>query len=117
MAKYANLTDAQVRELGAVIQQSFRGLDANALLFFADAVVGLINARAEKATTGHASTAGFTAMTGTADKGAMAAAAAGTASGTYVQTELQGALNRIAKLEGRLRAIDAALFSNGSIRS
>lgn len=58
---------------------------------------------------------GWTAMTGTGSKGALAAAAAGTASGAYVQAELQGALNRIAALEARLKSLDAALFTHGLI--
>lgn len=58
---------------------------------------------------------GWTAMTGTGSKGALAAAAAGTASGAYVQAELQGALNRIAALEARLKAYDDAWFAHGLI--
>ena len=58
---------------------------------------------------------GWTAMTGTGSKGALAAAAAGTASGAYVQAELQGALNRIAALEARLKSYDAALIAHGLI--
>jgi len=58
---------------------------------------------------------GWTAMTGTGSKGALAAAAAGTASAAYVQAELQGALNRIAALEARLRSLDAALITHGLI--
>lgn len=59
--------------------------------------------------------AGWTAMTGTGSKGALAAAAAGTASAGYVQAELQTALNRIAALEARLKAYDAALITHGLI--
>ncbi|ESY10490.1 MULTISPECIES: hypothetical protein [unclassified Mesorhizobium] len=58
---------------------------------------------------------GWTAMTGTGAKTALAAAAAGTASGAYVQAELQGALNRVAALEARLRSLDAALVTHGLI--
>ena len=58
---------------------------------------------------------GWTAMTGTGSKGALAAAAAGTASAAYVQAELQGALNRIAALEARLKSYDAALIAHGLI--
>lgn len=58
---------------------------------------------------------GWTAMTGAGSKGALAAAAAGTASGAYVQAELQGALNRVAALEARLRSLDAALIAHGLI--
>lgn len=58
---------------------------------------------------------GWTAMTGTGSKAALAAAAAGTASAAYVQAELQGALNRIAALEARLRSLDAALITHGLI--
>jgi hypothetical protein len=59
---------------------------------------------------------GWTArQTGTPARGAFAAAAAGTASATYVQAELQGALNRIAALEARLIAAEADLRSFGII--
>lgn len=58
---------------------------------------------------------GWTAMTGTGSKGALAAAAAGTASGAYVQAELQGALNRLAAVEARLKSYDAALITHGLI--
>jgi len=58
---------------------------------------------------------GWTAMTGTGSKATLAAAAAGTSSAAYVQAEAQGALNRIAALEARLKSLDAALFANGSI--
>lgn len=58
---------------------------------------------------------GWTAMTGTGSKAALAAAAAGTASAAYVQAELQAALNRIAALEARLRSLDAALVTHGLI--
>lgn len=58
---------------------------------------------------------GWTAMTGTGSKGALAATAAGTASVGYVQAELQTALNRIAALEARLKSIDAMLIAHGLI--
>jgi hypothetical protein len=58
---------------------------------------------------------GWTAMTGSGSKGALAAAAAGTASAGYVQAELQTALNRIAALEARMKSYDAALVSHGLI--
>lgn len=58
---------------------------------------------------------GWTAMTGTGSKAALAAAAAGTASASYVQAELQGALNRIAALEARLKSYDDALVAHGLI--
>ena len=58
---------------------------------------------------------GWTAMTGTGSKAALAAAAAGTASGTYQQSELQAALNRIAAMEARMQSLDAALITHGLI--
>ncbi|WNJ88456.1 glycosyl hydrolase family 28-related protein [Bosea sp. 685] len=58
---------------------------------------------------------GWTAMTGTGSKAVLAAAAAGTASAAYTQSDLQSALNRIAALEARLRSLDAALFTHGLI--
>lgn len=58
---------------------------------------------------------GWTAMTGTGSKGALAAAAAGSASAAYVQAELQGALNRIAALEARMKSYDDALTTHGLI--
>lgn len=58
---------------------------------------------------------GWTAMTGTGSKGALAAAAAGTAAAAYVQAELQSALDRIAALEARLKSYDAALVTHGLI--
>lgn len=58
---------------------------------------------------------GWTAMTGTGSKGALAAAAAGTASTAYVQAELQAALDRIAALEARLKSLDDALVAHGLI--
>lgn len=58
---------------------------------------------------------GWTAMTGLGSKGALAAAAAGTASAAYAQAELQGALNRIAALEARMKSYDDALTTHGLI--
>jgi hypothetical protein len=58
---------------------------------------------------------GWTVATGTPQRGAFAAAAAGTASGAYVQAELQGALNRIAVLEARLLATQTDLTAHGLI--
>lgn len=58
---------------------------------------------------------GWSAMTGTGSKATLAATAAGTASVSYVQAELQDALNRIAALEARLKALDDALFAHGLI--
>lgn len=55
---------------------------------------------------------GWTAMTGSGSKVALAAAAAGTASAAYVQAELQGALDRVAALEARLKSLDDALFAH-----
>jgi hypothetical protein len=59
--------------------------------------------------------ASWTAMTGTGSKAALAAAAAGTASAGYVQSELQGALNRIAAMEARLKSYDDAFFASNLI--
>lgn len=58
---------------------------------------------------------GWTAMTGTGSKAALAAAAAGMVSATYVQAEAQASRDRIAALEARLRSLDAALFTHGLI--
>ena len=58
---------------------------------------------------------GWTAMTGSGSKGALAAAAAGTASVGYVQAEAQGALNRIAAVEARMKSYDDAWFTHGLI--
>lgn len=58
---------------------------------------------------------GWAAMTGAGSKAAIAATPAGIASAAYAQTELQSALNRIAALEARLRAYDAALIAHGLI--
>jgi hypothetical protein len=54
-------------------------------------------------------------MTGTGSKATIAAAAAGTASVVYVQAELQGALNRIAAMEARMKAYDDAFFASNLI--
>ena len=57
---------------------------------------------------------GWTAMTGVSGyKGAMTVAVAGTAPASYTQAALQGALNRIATLEARLRAHEAVFFAQG----
>lgn len=58
---------------------------------------------------------GWAAMTGTGSKATIAAAAAGTASASYVQAELQDALDRIAALEARMKAYDDALHAHGLI--
>ena len=58
---------------------------------------------------------GWTAMGGTGSKAALNAAAAGTASGAYVRAELQGALDRIAAMEARLKAYDDAFVAHGLI--
>lgn len=58
---------------------------------------------------------GWTASTGTPSRGAFAAAAAGTASATYLQSDTQGALNRIAALEARLIALEADMRTHGLI--
>ncbi|MDR6874794.1 hypothetical protein J2Y55_005832 [Bosea sp. BE125] len=58
---------------------------------------------------------GWTAMTGTGSKAALATAAAGTVSAAYVQAEAQASRDRIAALEARLRSLDAALFTHGLI--
>ena len=60
---------------------------------------------------------GWTAASGTASRGAFAAAAAGTASATYAASELQGALDRIAAIEARVVAYDADLRAHGLIGS
>lgn len=59
--------------------------------------------------------ASWSAMTGTGSKATIAAAAAGTASALYTQAELQGALNRIAAMETRLKAYDDAFFASNLI--
>jgi hypothetical protein len=58
---------------------------------------------------------GFTAMTGTAEKGALATYAAGTASGTYVSSELQSVMTALQANSRRLKAIEDALFAHGLI--
>ena len=100
MARFANLTDQQVRDLGAYIQASFNGLDAQALMGFADAIVGMINQRAEKATAAHTAASGFSAMTGTASKGVVAT---GTATAAQVAEQV--------------KAIKDALIAQGILRS
>lgn len=56
---------------------------------------------------------GWTAMTGSGSKGALAAAAAGTASVGYVQAEAQSTRDRVAAIEARLKAYDDAWFTHG----
>ena len=58
---------------------------------------------------------GWTAATGTPLRGAFAAAAAGTASAAYVQSEAQSDKTRIAALEARLIALEADLRTHGLI--
>lgn len=58
---------------------------------------------------------GWTAPTGTGAKTGFAAAAAGTASVAYDQSELQSALNRIAALEAHNKAMYDALAAHGLI--
>lgn len=58
---------------------------------------------------------GFTAMTGTAQKGALATYDAGTASGTYTSSELQAVMNALQGTSRRLKAIEDALFAHGLI--
>lgn len=61
--------------------------------------------------------AGWTAATGNLSRGAFSASAAGTASESYAQSELQSALNRIAAIEARVVAYDADLRAHGLIGS
>lgn len=119
MAKYQNLTDQQVREISTALNSTgFLGLQQEAIMRALDQVAVSINDKSSKASPSRGATTGFTAMGGVAaNKGALNAAAAGTASGTYTQSELQGALNRIAAIEAKLRAHDAAMFANGIISS
>lgn len=58
---------------------------------------------------------GWTAATGTASKGPFAAMAAGSASASYTQGELQAALNRVAAAEARIVALEAAARGHGLI--
>ena len=58
---------------------------------------------------------GFTAMTGTAQKGALATYDAGTASGTYTSSELQAVMTALQGNSRRLKAIEDALFAHGLI--
>lgn len=59
--------------------------------------------------------AGWTAMTGSGSKGALAAAAAGTVSAGYVQAEHQSTRDRVAAVEARLKSYDDAWFTHGLI--
>jgi len=58
---------------------------------------------------------GWTAMTGSGSKGALAAAAAGTVSAGYVQAEHQSTRDRVAAVEARLKSYDDAWFTHGLI--
>jgi len=58
---------------------------------------------------------GWTVATGTPQRGAFAAAVAGTSSAAYVQAEAQGALNRVAVLEARLLALQTDLTAFGAV--
>lgn len=58
---------------------------------------------------------GFSQMTGTALLTALATYAAGTASGAYVQAELQAVMNELQSASRRLKAHEDALFTHGLI--
>lgn len=58
---------------------------------------------------------GWTAATGAANRGLFAAAAAGTASATYIQAEAQDSRSRIAALEARFVALEADCRAHGLI--
>lgn len=58
---------------------------------------------------------GWTAATGSPNRGSFAATAAGTASASYVQAEAQDSRNRIAALEARLIALEADCRAHGLI--
>ena len=58
---------------------------------------------------------GWTAATGTPARGSFAAAAAGSASAAYSQSEAQDSRNRIAALEARLIALEADCRAHGLI--
>ena len=58
---------------------------------------------------------GFTQMTGTATKTALATYGAGTASAGYVQAELQAVMNALQEVSRRLKAHEDAMFSHGLI--
>ena len=58
---------------------------------------------------------GWTAAIGTPNRGAFAAAAAGTASAAYVQSEAQDGRNRIAALEARLIGLEGDCRAHGLI--
>jgi hypothetical protein len=82
--------------------RNWNGVYSNAFYSGASQVVGPRNT-------------GWLAMTGTGSKATIAALPAGLASAVYVQLELQVALNRIAALEARMKALDDALFAHGLI--
>jgi hypothetical protein len=58
---------------------------------------------------------GFTQMTGTASKGALATYDAPTISGTYSQSEVQALANAVQALSRRLKAHEDAMFNHGQI--
>jgi hypothetical protein len=58
---------------------------------------------------------GWTTATGSPNRGSFAAAPAGTASASYVQSEAQDERNRIAALEARLIALESDCRSHGLI--
>lgn len=108
MAKPLYLTNAQIKNINVRMGSAITGEHQEAMLDLADVLLGYTVPRANADV---AASVGFSAMTGTGSKAALAAAAAGTASAAYTQAELQGALNRIAALEARLKAVDDALFA------
>lgn len=107
MAKPVYLTQAQIKNINVRMGSAINGEHQEAMLDLADVLLGY---SVPRATADVASSVGFSEMTGTGSKAAIAAAAAGVASATYVAAELQSALNRIAALEARLKAVDEALF-------
>lgn len=58
---------------------------------------------------------GWTASTGTANKGSYATYAAGTASGAYVPAELQSVMDALQAATRRIKALEDALFDRGVI--
>lgn len=58
---------------------------------------------------------GWTAATGTANKGAYAAYSAGTASATYTQAEVQSLMDQLEAASQRIKALEDALFDRGVI--
>lgn len=102
---------------GTASKYSFVGNDLSCTTFLNDSVnaasgISLFN----NVGSGTAHT-GWTAATGTASKGAYASAAAGTANATYLQSQIQGILDRLAAAEARIVAFDNALFQHGLIRA